>query len=59
MLLAMTLCAAALLTSSPVRMASLLRARPRMQAWAEPEFGAVKILSVQPSTGDGLYEVVA
>lgn len=60
MLLAMTVCAAALLTSPAVsRTASRVRVLPRMQAWAEPEFGAVKIHAVKKSTGAGLFEIVA
>ena len=33
------------------------RGATRMQAWAEPEFSAVSIASVKPSTGSGLVEV--
>jgi NAD(P)H-flavin reductase len=35
------------------------RVRPQMQAWTEPEFGAVKIREVRKSTGAGLFEIVA
>lgn len=42
---------------APGRLAAARSTAVRMQAWTEPDFSAVSIKSVKPSTGAGLIEV--